>query len=93
MAGYWIVRGGDIKDTEALAAYVEAWKPLAQKYGAQIISGALQTREGPAYPRTLIVQFDSFEQAVGCYDDPEYQVAKDLAQKAYDRELVILDGG
>ena len=52
----------------------------------------METREGPEYARQLIVRFDSYEQAVACYDSPEYQEAMKLALQASDRELAIVEG-
>jgi uncharacterized protein (DUF1330 family) len=94
MAGYWVVRGGEIKDPSALATYSELWPPIAARYGAEIIAGKgkFETREGPDYPRQLIVRFDSYQQALDCYEDQEYQAAKELVHRAYDRELSIVEG-
>jgi uncharacterized protein (DUF1330 family) len=94
MAGYWVIRGGEIKDAEALQEYARLWPPIAARYGAEIVAGTgeIVTREGSHYPRQLLVRFESYEQAVACYDDPEYQQAKQLVLKAYDRELSILEG-
>jgi len=94
MAGYWVVRGKEIKDADALQEYGELWPPIAARYGAEIIAGKgeIDTREGPYYARQLLVRFDSYAQAVACYEDPEYQAAMKLAQQAYDRELSIVEG-
>lgn len=94
MAGYWVVRGSDIRDPEALQAYGALWPEIASRFGAEVIAGkaAIDTREGPQYPRQLIVRFDSYAQAVACYEDSAYQEAIKLAHQAYDRELVILEG-
>ena len=94
MAGYWIVRGGEIKDQQALQEYGRLWSGIAERFGAEVIAGkgAIDTREGPHYPRQLIVRFDSYQQALDCYQDPEYQRAMVHAHKAYDRELSILEG-
>lgn len=94
MAGYWVVRGGEIKDPSALQAYGELWPPIAARYGAEIIAGKgeIETREGPNYPRQLIVRFDSYQQALDCYEDPDYQEALKLVRQAYDRELSIVEG-
>lgn len=94
MAGYWIVRGSDIRDQAALQRYGELWASIAARYGAEVIAGrgAVETREGPHFPRQLIIRFKSYRQAVDCYDDPEYRAAMEFALKAYDRELSILEG-
>ena len=94
MSGYWMVRGGEIRDEQALKQYAEQWPPIAARYGAEIIAGkgACETREGDHYPRQLIVRFESYEQALACYDDPEYQRIKLLVSQAYERELSIIEG-
>ena len=93
MAGYWIIRG-TVKDQDAFAEYARLWKPIAQKYGAKFIApgNQHQTREGSDCARAVIVEFESFAQAVACYDDPDYQASLPYAFKAYDRELTIVDG-
>lgn len=94
MAGYWVVRGKEIRDADALMAYGKLWPPVAKQFGAELIAGKgkVDTREGETYTRQLIVRFDSYEQALACYDSAEYAPLKKLAQQAYDRELVILEG-
>ena len=94
MAGYWIVRGGEITDPQAMQAYAKLWPDIAARFGADLIAGKGQaeTCEGPQYARQLIVRFDSYEQAVACYHSDEYAAAKALAQKASARELVIVEG-
>ncbi len=94
MAGYWVVRGSAIKDQDALQQYGKLWAVIAERFGAEIIAGksTIDTREGAELPRHLVVRFDSYEKAVACYEDTEYQAAMELAHQAYDRELVILEG-
>ena len=94
MAGYWVVRGAEIRDADAMMAYGKLWPPIAKQFGAEIIAGKgqIDTREGKSYARQLIVRFESFEQAQACYDSAEYAPAQKLAQRAYDRELAILEG-
>ncbi|MFT5220685.1 MAG: hypothetical protein ACI9LO_001324 [Planctomycetota bacterium] len=94
MAGYWVVRGGDIKDQDALKEYGALWPDIAKRFGAEIIAGKgiIDTREGAEFPRQLVIRFESYEQAVACYEDADYQQAMKLANQAYDRELVILQG-
>jgi len=94
MSGFWLVRSGAIKDQQALEQYADLWAPIAERYGAEIIAGGstIDTREGPHYPRQLVVQFPSFQDAVSCYEDSDYQLAMEYARKAFDRELSIVEG-
>ncbi len=94
MAGYWIVRGAQVKDAEAMQEYGKLWPDIAARFGAELIAGKdrVETREGPQFARQLIVRFESYEQALACYDSAEYAPAKKLAQRGSDRELVIIEG-
>ncbi len=94
MAGYWIVLGSAIKDPAAYDEYARLWGPIAEKYSARMVAarGRHETREGEDHPRVLIVEFPSYEDALACYDDPDYQAALPFASKGYDRELVIVEG-
>jgi uncharacterized protein (DUF1330 family) len=94
MAGYWIVRGAEVRDTQAMQEYGKLWPDIAARFGAELIAGKgqFETREGPQFARQLIVRFESYEQALACYDSAEYATAKKFAQQASDRELVIVEG-
>ena len=94
MAGYWIVRGGETRDADALREYGKLWPAIAAQFGAELIAGKgrCETFEGPQFARQLIVRFDSYEQALACYESEEYAAAKKLAMQASDRELVIIEG-
>ena len=93
MAAYWMVRGGDIKDEAALKEYGARWGAIAARFGAKVIArGNHETPEGADYPRVLIVEFPDYQTAVNCYNDAEYKEAMVFANKAYDRELTIIEG-
>ena len=95
MAGYWIARG-NIKDQEAYAVYAGKWEPIGERYGARFLAagGQHESREGEHHQRVAIIRFDTYEQALTCYDDPEYRACLPDALKAYDnaRDLVIIEG-
>ena len=94
MAGYWIVRGGETRDTKALQEYGKLWPAIAAQFGAELLAGKgrCETTEGPQFARQLIVRFDSYEQALACYHSAEYVPLKKLALQASDRELIIVEG-
>ena len=93
MAGYWIVKGGEIGDQAAYDEYAKRWGPVARRFGARILNagGRLDAREGE-WGRSVIVEFPSFEQAVACYEDEEYQASLPFAHRAYERALAIVEG-
>ena len=51
-----------------------------------------ETLEGENYPRTVIWEFPSHEQAMKCHDSKEYQDGWALAKDTTDRNLQIVEG-
>ncbi len=94
MACYWIVRASEVTDQEAQRSYGEAWAPLAEHYGAKVIAGPgrIATKEGSPVARAFIFRFESYEQALACYEDAAYQAAAVFGKQASPRDLVILEG-
>ena len=47
MAGYWIVKGGAIRDQAAYDEYARRWGPVSERFGARILNagGRLDARE------------------------------------------------
>jgi len=91
--GYWIARV-DVNDPQAYGEYVKAnAEPLA-RFGARFLvrGGKLESAEGTARARNVVIEFPSYEAAVGCYHDAAYQKAKALRAGASDGELVIIEG-
>ena len=60
MPGYWIVKGGAVRDQGAYDEYAKRWGPVAKRFGARILNagGRLDAREG-AWGRSVIVEFTS----------------------------------
>ena len=85
-AGYWIVRGKEVKNNKALQEYAKLWPPIAKKYGARVVGGTSEKlfKEGPEFSRVLVIEFPSYRDACDCYEDPDYKIAMNLAHKAYD---------
>jgi uncharacterized protein (DUF1330 family) len=88
------VRASDVTDQEAQRSYGKAWAPLAERYGAKVIAGParIATKEGAHVARAFIVRFETYEQALACYEDPAYQAAATFGKQASLRDLVILEG-
>lgn len=94
MKGYWLVLTGKVADEKSQEAYAQLWKPISEKYSAKqrALSPGETLLETNGYSRALVVEFDSYEAAVSCYQEEAYQAAKAFAVKACQRELLILRG-
>ena len=91
--GYWIARI-DVKDPEIYKSYIEAATPSYRKYGAKFLvrGGKCEAVEGPGRGRNVIIEFDSYEQAMACYRSPEYQAAAKFRRKASLGEILVVEG-
>jgi uncharacterized protein (DUF1330 family) len=91
--GYWIAHI-TITDPLNYPKYLAADKIAFDKYGARFLirGGRSRAPEGPARERHVVIEFDSYEKALECYDCPEYQAAARLRQAYSDSEIVIVEG-
>jgi uncharacterized protein (DUF1330 family) len=91
--GYWIARV-DVTNPDAYKKYVEGTAAAFAKYGARFLArgGRSAPLEGPMRARNVVIEFDSLEQAVTCYNSPEYQAARQHRIGAADAELMVVEG-
>lgn len=94
MKGYWIILGTAVVDAAAQAKYGALWAPIAAKYQARLVTSghSLELKETRDTHRVMLVEFPSLALARACWDDPDYQHAKDFARAASARDLVIVEG-
>ena len=93
MKAYWVVRGNILKPEE-YAKYIELAGPIINKFqGKFIIRGGKQIEvEGEGYKRTVVIEFNSFEQAELCYNSDEYQEALIYVKASAKRLVTIVEG-
>jgi uncharacterized protein (DUF1330 family) len=91
---YWIAAYRSIKDPVALAEYAKLGGPALQKFGGRILARGLPAHvyDGGVSERTVLIEFDSVEQAIAAHDSPEHQEALRLLGNAVDRNLRIVEG-
>jgi uncharacterized protein (DUF1330 family) len=84
MTAYWISIYREIVDEAKVAAYAELAGPALRDAGGTFIARGLpeQTYEAGDSTRTVLIEFDSVEQARAAHESPAYQEA-----------LAALDGG
>jgi uncharacterized protein (DUF1330 family) len=91
--GYWIAHA-DVTDPEGYKAYGAAvTAPLGQFGGRFLVRGGRQeVVEGKLRGRCVVIEFPSFDAAIGCYRSPEYQGAAKLRQDRAEFDLIIIEG-
>lgn len=91
--GYWVAHV-DVDDMETYKKYVAANAAPLTEYGARFLirGGQHQVREGSAKSRTVVIEFDSYETALACYESVGYQAAKDIRDPVSSGDLVIVEG-
>ena len=94
MKGYWIILGTEVADQESQAEYGRLWAPISEKYRAKINPTEMPPvlMEARNTARVIIVEFATYDDAVACYEDPDYQKAKAFANKAAMRDLLVVRG-
>jgi uncharacterized protein (DUF1330 family) len=81
---YWISCYRQVSDPARLSAYAQLAGPAIEGGGGRFLarSSAVKAYEDGRMDRTVIIEFDSVEQAIAVHDSDAYQ-----------RALAALDGG
>ena len=91
--GYWIVHV-DVTDPENYPKYLAADAIAFEKYEAVFLvrGGEMTGPEGTVRKRHVVIEFESYQTALDCYNSPEYQAAARLRQQFSDSDIVIAEG-
>ncbi|MCQ9131160.1 DUF1330 domain-containing protein [Streptomyces hilarionis] len=92
--GYWVSAYRTIADPEKLDAY-NALAAAAVKAagGRTLVRGGRVVAHGAGIAeRTVLVEFDSFEQAVAAYESAAYQEALAALADGVERDFRIVEG-
>ncbi|NUP46665.1 MAG: DUF1330 domain-containing protein [Catenulispora sp.] len=92
--GYWVSVYRVISDPEGLAAYDKLAGPAVQAGGGRVLSrGSRIVAHGVGNTqRVILVEFDSFEQAVAAYESEAYQKALEVLADSVERDFRIIEG-
>ncbi|HWD78686.1 MAG TPA: DUF1330 domain-containing protein [Kribbella sp.] len=92
--GYWVSAYTTISDPEKLAAYNELARAAVQAAGGRTLirGGRVVAHDGGIAERTVVVEFDSFEQAVAARDSEAYQKALAALSDGVERDFRIVEG-
>ena len=94
MKAYWIATYQDLKNPENIKRYAEKASPVIKKYNGIILArgGKVETIEGNPSPRTVLIQFSNMDDALKCYNSPEYQEAMKIGNDEFNRHIQIVEG-
>ena len=89
---YWIARV-DVRDPKNYKSYVETARPAFVRHQAKFLArgGRTEVLEGKARARNVIIEFPSMEEALACYNSPEYTAARAIRQTVSDGEFVLVE--
>ncbi|WP_427893247.1 DUF1330 domain-containing protein [Kribbella sp. GL6] len=92
--GYWVSVYRTISDPEKLEAYNKLAGPAVRAAGGRTLvrGGRVAAYDAGIAERTVLVEFDSFEQAVAARDSAAYQEALAALSDGVEREFRIVEG-
>jgi uncharacterized protein (DUF1330 family) len=92
--GYWVACYRQISDPGKLAAYAKVAGPAIEQGGGRFLarSVAAKAYEDGKLDRTVLIEFDSVEQAIAAHDSAGYQEALKLLAGGAVRDLRIVAG-
>ena len=91
---YWVSAYRAVNDADKLAAYAKLAGPALAANGARFLARGEPSKvyELGLMQRTVLIEFDSVEQAIAAHDSPAYQEALEALGDGADREIRIIEG-
>jgi len=91
---YWVSAYRTVKDPDKLAAYAKLAGPALTASGGRFLARGEPAKvyELGLKQRTVLLEFESVEQAVAAYDSPAYQAALAALGDGAEREVRIIEG-
>jgi uncharacterized protein (DUF1330 family) len=91
--GYWIAHI-DVHDPETYKLYVENARAAFERFNAKFLvrGGHAEVKEGAARGRNVVIEFASMQDAIDCYNSPEYAKARAFRQKASIADFILVEG-
>tara|TARA_B100001167_G_scaffold62830_1_gene36895 strand:+ start:223 stop:513 length:291 start_codon:yes stop_codon:yes gene_type:complete len=92
--GYWISVYEKIENPKILIEYAKKATVAIQKHQGNFLcrGGKNICLEGSAKPRTVVVEFPSFDLAKQAYTSNEYKEALNILKGSVERNLQIIEG-
>lgn len=92
--GYWVSAYRTISDPEKLTAYNRLAGPAVQAGGGRLLSRGARVvaHDAGIAEHTVLIEFDSFEQALAAYESDAYQEALAALSDGVERDFRIVEG-
>lgn len=91
--GYWVVRA-NVFNMDEYSEYVKLATNIIKKYKGKFLirGGKATTNEGDSSPRTVVIEFPSFNEANLFYNSNEYQEAHAILKGYAIRQHQTIEG-
>ncbi len=94
MKGYVVCVYKNISNEEKLKEYAVKAKVAVENFQGKFLirGGRAKSNEGATSPRTVVIEFPSYDQANSFYQSKEYQEAHTILKGYVDRQFQIVEG-
>jgi uncharacterized protein (DUF1330 family) len=91
---YWVATYRSVSKPDAMAAYAKVSGIAVTAAGGRILVRGMPAKvyEAGLQQRTVVIEFDSVEQAIAAHDSPAYQEALALLGDGAERDIRIVEG-
>jgi uncharacterized protein (DUF1330 family) len=91
---YWVAMYRSVSNPDALAAYAKLSGAAITAAGGRILARGMPAHlyEEGLQQRTVVIEFDSVEQAQAAHDSPGYQEALAALEGGAERDIRIIEG-
>ena len=91
---YWVATYRSVSNPDALANYAKISGPAIIAAGGRILVRGMPVHlyEAGLQQRTVVLEFDSVEQARAAHDSPAYQEALAALGEGAERDIRIVEG-
>ena len=91
---YWVSTYREVKNADKVAAYAKLAGPALTAAGGRFLARGMPTMafELGLTERTVLIEFDSVEQAAAAHDSPAYQAALAALGDGADRDIRLIEG-
>jgi uncharacterized protein (DUF1330 family) len=91
---YWVATYRSVSSPEAVAAYAKLAGAAMVAAGGRFLARGIpaQVYEAGLQERTVVIEFDSVEQARAAHDSPTYQEALAMLAGGAERDIRIVEG-